>query len=190
MKGIIAAAVGFVTLTAGTGGAVEAGPAPGDAEEAFSEWAAANGVPVTQPACITASEVVCYGLAEDRRSVVVGYGTADVSGVVLFGGPVVLPAETPGSQPAVTPNSQPSGASDLMTSFGAGTWLVGVDIAPGVYRTEGGDSCYWKRLSGLGGSSDEVIASDVLDGPVVVEVQQTDVAFQVDEDCGTWTLLP
>jgi hypothetical protein len=37
------------------------------------------------------------------------------------------------------------------TRFGAGTYLVGVDIAPGTYVTKAGSSCYWARLRGFTG---------------------------------------
>lgn len=33
------------------------------------------------------------------------------------------------------------------SSFGDGTWKVGADITPGVYRARGGGSCYWAILN-------------------------------------------
>jgi len=32
------------------------------------------------------------------------------------------------------------------TEFGGGTWRVGVDITPGIYRAEASDRCYWARI--------------------------------------------
>lgn len=70
---------------------------------------------------------------------------------------------------------------------GDGTWLVGEDIEPGVYRNSGdGSSCYWERLSGLSGELGDIIANGIPDGPVVVEIAGSDVAFS-SQGCGTWT---
>ena len=74
--------------------------------------------------------------------------------------------------------------------FGQGTWRVGSDIEPGLYRTlvEGEgflDSCYWARLSGLTGDFDDIIANDNATGAVYVEILPTDLAFE--SGCGPWT---
>ena len=74
------------------------------------------------------------------------------------------------------------------TSFGDGTQIVGVDIAAGTYRTDGSDSCYWKRLSGFGGTMDDIIANDLPTGPAVVTISASDAAFS-SEHCGTWTRI-
>lgn len=80
--------------------------------------------------------------------------------------------------------AQPTG-----TSFGPGTWIVGADIQPGTYRSDPvTGACLWKRLSGFGGDSDEVIAQDlVMEGPTTVTISATDAGFVADEDCGRWT---
>ncbi len=70
--------------------------------------------------------------------------------------------------------------------FGDGTWVVGEDIEPGVYRNEGGTSCYWERLSGLSGEFGDIIANDNPDGPAVVEIASSDTAFS-SQRCGTWS---
>ena len=74
------------------------------------------------------------------------------------------------------------------TLFGAGTWLVGSEIEPGRYFTNPGRGCYWERLSGLGGTSDDRIANDFVSGGgrQLVEVARDDVGFSNDADCGTW----
>ncbi len=49
---------------------------------------------------------------------------------------------------------------------------------PGLWRTLGGEGCYWERLSGYGGTFGEIIANDFsLGGPRYVEIEPTDVAF-------------
>ena len=69
-----------------------------------------------------------------------------------------------------------------------GTWRVGTDIQPGLYRTvpEAEGFCYWERLSGLDGTFDSIIANDNMGGPGYVEIMETDVAFATD-GCGTWS---
>ena len=39
-------------------------------------------------------------------------------------------------------------ASDPMA--GDGTFVVGTDVQPGLYRSEGGSNCYWARLKAWG----------------------------------------
>jgi hypothetical protein len=66
--------------------------------------------------------------------------------------------------------------------FAPGTYLVGSgsgQIAPGVYIGMG-DSCYWERLSGLGGTLDEIITNDGVDGQFYVEIKETDKAFTIN----------
>ncbi len=55
----------------------------------------------------------------------------------------------------------------------------------------GGDGCYWERLSGFGGTLDDVIANDFTPHayPLVVEIKPTDAGFYADEDCGIWFLV-
>jgi hypothetical protein len=81
----------------------------------------------------------------------------------------------------------PSQAVPGTTIPGDGTYVVGVDLQPGVYRSQGSDSCYWKRLSGFSGSLHDIIANNLASGPQVVQIAATDAAF-VTERCGTWTL--
>lgn len=73
-------------------------------------------------------------------------------------------------------------------SFGSGVHLVNVDIAPGTYRNEGTKSCYWARLSGTSGEFGDLITNGLPDGPTVVTISPTDVAFE-SSNCGTWTLV-
>jgi len=65
--------------------------------------------------------------------------------------------------------------------------VVGVDIAPGTYRTRrASNGCYWARLSGFGGTLGEIIANEVTDGPEVVTIAPGDKGFQSSR-CATWT---
>jgi len=73
--------------------------------------------------------------------------------------------------------------------FGGGQYIVGVDIAAGIWRATGGDGCYWARLSGFSGESDDRIANDFTNEPPTVAIDANDVGFDADPDCGTWTKI-
>jgi hypothetical protein len=72
------------------------------------------------------------------------------------------------------------------TVFGDGTFLVGEDVAAGTYRSSGSGTCSWSRLSGFGGSADEVTASAVGVGPQEVVIRGSDEGF-ASSGCGGWT---
>jgi hypothetical protein len=82
----------------------------------------------------------------------------------------------------------PHGPASPLPSFGAGTFAVGAQVAPGRWRSDGGDLCYWERLSGLGGELDELADSAGVAGPTDVVLAPTDVAFS-SFGCGTWNLV-
>lgn len=69
-----------------------------------------------------------------------------------------------------------------------GTYLVGTDIQPGRWRSDGGTDgmdCYWKRLSSLNGGIDDIIQNNLSGGPQVVQIQPSDKAF-VTAHCQVW----
>ena len=81
------------------------------------------------------------------------------------------------------------GPTDKEASFpGDGTFLVGDDIEPGTYRTQGGAGCYWARLSDLSGSVDGILANDNASGSAIVHIKKTDKAFQ-SKGCGGWEMV-
>jgi hypothetical protein len=89
-----------------------------------------------------------------------------------------------GPTPTPTPTPTPGGP---VTTFGDGTYVVGVDIAPGTYRnSSSSEGCYWERLSGFGGTSDEIIANEFTTIRQLVTIKESDVGFSSD-DCGIWT---
>jgi len=68
----------------------------------------------------------------------------------------------------------------------AGNYLVGVDIAPGVWRNNGTtDNCYWEVTDRSG----SIISNDFGMGGGTAYIPAS--AFQVsfNEDCGVWTYL-
>ncbi len=72
------------------------------------------------------------------------------------------------------------------TRFGQGTFIVGTDIAPGTYRSRGGDGCYWQRLSSFTGGLNSIIANDNAVGSAIVTISRSDKGFG-SNGCGTWT---
>ena len=72
------------------------------------------------------------------------------------------------------------------SSFGDGTYLVRTDIRAGTYRSDGGEFCYWARLSGLDGELESLIANEVVpSGPALVTIKKSDVGFE-SQGCGSW----
>ena len=92
--------------------------------------------------------------------------------------------EAPPTTEAPTTTAPPTTAAPA--GFGDGTYVVGEDIDPGRYSAPGGEFCYWERLSGFGGTIDEIIANDISEGPATVEIAGSDAGFSTN-GCGTWT---
>ena len=79
----------------------------------------------------------------------------------------------------------PSGAA---TTFGDGTFRVGIDIAAGTYKnSDSSQGCYWERVSGFDGSVDSIIANNISVSQEIVTISASDAGF-TSESCGTWTL--
>ena len=73
-------------------------------------------------------------------------------------------------------------------TFQDGTHIIGVDIAPGVYRSPGGEWCQWFRLPDLSGDITKAHAYGFMAKKPTVEIEATDKAFRA-QNCGTWTLI-
>ena len=77
-------------------------------------------------------------------------------------------------------------------TFVDGTWRVGPDIKAGLYRAIppspglGVPGCYWARLRGLGGESNDIIVADTTQNPVQVMIKTSDLAFK-SIGCGEWS---
>jgi len=96
--------------------------------------------------------------------------------VTVTAGPTVTQTVT------YTPPPPPGPKTSISTD---GTYQVGVDIVPGTYRTAGGSSCYWARLSSL--STNDIIDNNNSSGPQVVGILPSDKAF-LTERCGAWQM--
>ena len=74
-------------------------------------------------------------------------------------------------------------------SFSAGLYLVGSQVTAGRYYNDSSRFCYWKRLSGVGGTTSEVIEYAYIlgdAGQLIVDIKASDFAFETNSDCGTW----
>lgn len=67
------------------------------------------------------------------------------------------------------------------TKYGEGLYVVGADIKPGTYHTEGGSVCYWARLSSL--DTSDIIDNSLSSGPQTIQVRAGDRALQIRGDC-------
>ena len=83
----------------------------------------------------------------------------------------------------------PTATAELpLTTIPDGTWLVSVEVSAGIYSAPGGAQCAWKRLSGFGGTTNDIIASDFGIVRPIVEISLTDMGFTTS-GCGAWTLI-
>jgi len=79
------------------------------------------------------------------------------------------------------------GAALLVGCIGDGTHVVGRDIQPGTYQnSDSSAGCYWERLSGFGGTVEEIIANGFTYGQAIVSISLTDAGF-TSARCGFWT---
>ncbi len=69
------------------------------------------------------------------------------------------------------------------TFEGDGLYIVGDDIKPGTYKSDGGEGCYWERQSKGG----EIIDNDLSNGSTVVTVRASDFSLKVSR-CAPFTL--
>ncbi|MFF2774900.1 hypothetical protein ACFVU3_08320 [Streptomyces sp. NPDC058052] len=69
-----------------------------------------------------------------------------------------------------------------------GMFKVGVDVAPGTYRSTGNKDaeCYWERSKDAGHGVNGILANDNVTGTAIVKVSATDGYFK-SVGCGDWT---
>ena len=70
-----------------------------------------------------------------------------------------------------------------------GIWLVGSQITPGTYRVDARSGCYWERLRNFEGVISSIIDNEFVSsaGQQLVTISSSDVGFNNDAECGTWT---
>ena len=99
----------------------------------------------------------------------------------------------------------PPASADLLDPIpGNGVFLVGVDIAPGLYRTAGSAStfgvwinnvptqasmCAWFTYSTPDANKDHVVQTNTSVGPMFANINTTIKAFE-SQNCQPWTRVP
>jgi hypothetical protein len=159
---------------------------PADPVVEFVAWAESEGHQLEAPACHdNPTLMVCYGLADE--AVIVRMTPTDEA----VGEPLVLTflLDAEGSLDE-NPTITAAGPAEPATTFGPGLQLVGENVQAGTYVAQALDGCYWERLSGFSGESEDIIANDFIaePGQVVVEIAPTDAGFS-SSGCGTWSRL-
>ena len=94
---------------------------------------------------------------------------------------------------APAPAATPTPAASMAASIGNGTFIVGVDIDPGTYRSAGPSNpdvpfCSYARLRDAGGgilNVDNVLDIQNVQGPGVVTIQTSDGGF-FSQGCQPW----
>ena len=89
--------------------------------------------------------------------------------------------------------NQELGQVQANTISSDGTFVVGQDIKPGTYHTNGSgnagaNDCYYATLNSTDGSLTSIIANGNFDGPETMDLSGV-YAFQVNGPC-TWVLVP
>lgn len=116
--------------------------------------------------------------------VLIGIG----NGPTRAAAPTTTPAASGGSvSTADTSGEAPTAPPGPLTTFGEGTWEVGVDIAAGKYKTTGpdGPNCYYARLKTGDGSMGDILDNNNSNGPVTVTVKESDGYFET-QGCADW----
>jgi hypothetical protein len=83
-------------------------------------------------------------------------------------------------------NSPRAGAQSTIRP---GIWLVGSQLQPGNYTVNAGAGCYWERLRDFKGELNSIISNNFIASArqEIVSISSSDVGFQADGDCGTWS---
>jgi len=120
-------------------------------------------------------------------------GRDDIIANDIGGGPrlmEILPTDVAIESTGCAPWTELTGAitASPTAPFTDGVFLVGVDIQPGTWRSDGtGSGCYWARLRNLRGE-DDLISNYFGNAPAFVTIAPTDVALIVSR-CGSWVRL-
>jgi hypothetical protein len=87
---------------------------------------------------------------------------------------------------AVDTKAKGGSPADKMAGSG-GMFRVGVDIAPGTYKSTGNtdDMCYWERAKDSEHSLDSIIANNNVSGSAVVTISASDAYFKTS-GCQDW----
>ena len=108
-------------------------------------------------------------------------------------GPTVqVPGPTVTKQVPVPGPTKTQQVPQTYTQLSSGTYVVGTDIQPGVYKTAGPgssaitDSCYWATLNTL--NTHDINDNGNISGPTTIEVPASVKALELDGGC-TWAKI-
>ena len=167
---------------------VQAPPPPPAPVASVTVSVTANPIMVGQTSQATATTKDAEGNVLVGRATTWSAGQTAIATVSQFG---LISGKTIGATTITATSEGQSGQAAITilapTSFGTGTKRVGLDIGPGLYRSNNliSASCYWERLSGFGGTLAEILANDISGGPAVVAIAATDAGFNSSR-CATW----
>lgn len=83
-----------------------------------------------------------------------------------------------------------SGGTPATAITRPGHFRIGVDLAPGLYRTDAPrEYCYWARLADASAEFRDIIANDGGAGHRIVQVLPSDAFLEVSNECGTWSRI-
>ncbi|MFF1509139.1 hypothetical protein [Streptomyces sp. NPDC058326] len=91
-----------------------------------------------------------------------------------------------GTWEAVDPKATGTPSGTTLKGDG-GMFKVGVDIAPGTYKSTGNKDaeCYWERTKDASHGTDSILANDNVTGTAIVKVTAKDAYFK-SSGCGDW----
>lgn len=102
--------------------------------------------------------------------------------------PSAKPTQAP-SQAAPAPSTvapAPAPKPKIVSFDGSGTYEVGSEVKPGLYRSEGGG--YWERLKDVTGDFDDIIANGNPAGQAYVQIRKADGYFSTSGN-EEWVLV-
>lgn len=105
--------------------------------------------------------------------------TASAPATVVVTRTITVPTLVPAPPPPPPPGPK--------TTFGDGTYEVGVDVAAGSYSAPGGRNCYWERSKNSSGELGSVIANEWKPNKGQAILTAKNGEFLKVSDCGTWT---
>lgn len=176
MKKIIIFLLGVILLSA-------CAPSEGDIQTAIAQTQAEWTVVPTQTPYATYTP-------ENTIAVVV---TKIVTATFTFT-PLFTPTDTltptntlpPTNTPNVAKTATAQAFAKLTKDKSPGMYLVNVDIAPGIWRSQGsGDSCYWQRSTKTGSIIDNHFGM----AGGTIYISPSDFSVQLDKECGSWVYL-
>jgi hypothetical protein len=191
------AAVAAATAGMGTAWTTPAAPAP----PKRPWWRRAWVLPTAIAGIVALLIGVAIGAASTSNTTKTAASPAPVTVSVSLAPSTVTPtvtaaAPTPTKAPTTAAPTTAAPAPPTGTTFKDGTLVVGTDIQPGQYKTNGpppenkiGNStlpCSWARLSSL--NTNDIIDAGLASGPTTIQVQASDKALETHGGC-TWTKI-